>query len=99
MLTNLSAAISSSRPSTTLSCTNQLPLRPRRLTTYLGNSASRKNGVANTVEKASMPTSGQNTSPWAAATSRVPTNGMVHVNEVAVKAIPISSTPAGPLMS
>ncbi len=82
-----------------MSCTSQLPLRPRTARAKRGNSASRKNGMANTAENTSMPTSGQNTCPCVAATSSVPTKGMVQVNEVAVKAMPISSTPAGPLSS
>ena len=61
-----------------------------------GNKASRKNGEANAVEKASMPTTGQNTCPFAAQAKIVPTNANVQVKETKVKVNAIKTTPMTP---
>src|SRR5215469_2960974 len=64
-----------------------------------GARARKKNGTANTVEKASMPTSGHRQFPCAVMTNNVPTNGAVHVNDVSVKVEPIKRAPTTLLLS
>src|SRR5687767_2467600 len=67
--------------------------------THCGTSASIKKGRANTVENASIPTSGICQSPCDAETRIVPTKGDVHVNDVSVNVNPISNAPTTPLPS
>src|SRR5215472_10751827 len=64
-----------------------------------GAKARKKNGTANTVEKASMPASGHRQFPCAVMTNNVPTNGAVQVNDVSVKVEPIKRAPTTLLVS
>ena len=54
------------------------------------------NGNAKTVENTNIPRIGRNHSPRAAANSSVPTNWIVQVKAVKVKATPIRKMPAKP---
>ena len=96
LLKNLNAAASSSRPRMILSCCIQSPDLDLNLDIRWGNRPSRKNGNAKTVANTSIPKSGQNHCPSAAAIISVPTNWTVQVKEVRVNAKPIAITPSGP---
>src|SRR4029079_13052971 len=61
-----------------------------------GTNANTKNGAANTHANTSIAASGQRQFPCEESTSRVPTNGAVHVNAVIVKTPPITKGPAAP---
>src|SRR5687768_192480 len=92
---NFSAAASSRKPMKALTVTSQEP-DFGILARYEGNSASRKNGEAKAVLKASMPTIGQTRSPCVAEASNPPTKPNVQVKEVSVKVSPIKSGPTNP---
>ena len=95
---NFMAAASSMNPSVTLTDVIHEPAfgnfdNPR------GNIASPTNGRAKAVLKISIPVSGLNHSPPAAAASNPPTNGAVHENETSVSVTPMNNTPAYPLLA
>ena len=77
---------------------NQPPLCGN-LDKYCGNSANKKNGEANAVENAIIPSTGQKNSPRPAATSSNPTNWTVHVKEVKVKVKAMNKIPSIPPLS
>src|SRR5665213_2703036 len=84
---NFTAAASSNNPTMTFTSRSHPPARGSDVV-HLGTSASKKNGVANTTENTAIPASGRIQSPRAAATSKGPMNGAVHVNDASVNANP-----------
>ena len=80
---------------TTLTRAIQPPLRGIRFR-YDGNTASRKNGSARPVAKATMPNNGRVLPPETEPASKVPTNGPTQAKEDSEKVNPMSRLPRKP---
>ena len=96
LLKNFQAIPNSKIPRTILRCSIQLPDRPWERRIKVGKRPMRMNGSAKTVENTNIPRIGRNHSPRAAANNNVPTNWIVQVKAVKVKATPIRKMPAKP---
>ena len=63
---------------------------------HCGKAAKTRKGETKARAKTKVPSSGRKRSPPAAATSSVPTNGAVQVNEARTKVTPSSTSPRVP---
>ena len=92
---NFSAAASSKNPSVALNRASHTPplgMRP----IHCGNRPKTKNGETKASANASIPSRGRRRLPAAAATSSVPRNGAVQVNDPTTKVTPSNARPAVP---